>query len=72
MPTEHEQSFHLAGKTYYPESLTIETWKGRHKDDYYDYDRLPADEFLTKMVEAAKEEGRREVRDAMKKSLGIS
>lgn len=66
-----EQSFYLNGKTYYPNTLTIETWAGRYKDDYYDYDRLPAEQFIEKMVEAAKEQGRAEVRNEIKKILKI-
>lgn len=71
MPKDNEQSFYLNGRTYYPESLTIETWVGRHKDDFYDYDTYPAAKFLEMMVEAAKEDGRNAIREGIKKSLRI-
>lgn len=68
---DKEQSFYLNGKTYYPNKLTVETWAGRYKDDYYDYDRLPAEDFIEKMVEAAKEHGRNEIRNEFRKLLNL-
>lgn len=65
-------SFYLNGKTYHLDTLIVETWIGRHKDDFYDYKKFPVGDFMVSLVEAAKEHGRNEIRDQFKKLLHLS
>lgn len=65
-------SFYLNGKTYHLDTLTVETWIGRHKDDFYDYKKFPVNDFIVALVEAAKEHGRNEIRNQFKKLLLLS
>lgn len=67
------QGFSFGSKdTYWPEKLQIETWIGRHKDDFYDYKTLPANEFLSRLVKAAYDAGAEDARYEMKKALGLT
>ena len=63
--------FYLGGQTYDAANLSIETYEGRYKDDYYSTKVYSPLEFIHRLVEAAKRQGATDIQDKVKRALDL-